>query len=314
MDVKRPLLSICIPTFNRCGILREALEHYVSDPGFDEEVELVISDNASSDGTEQLCLDYSARYPNIRYHRNSENIQDQNFVRVLDLAQGEYLKLFNDWVYCPDGALRFMTDIIRENISAHKPLFFTSDTIFTKYKAAVFECHDLNDYVRVVSTFVTYNNIFGVWSDQWERMEDKRKYAALQLQQVDWSYQLVAAGGGCRLYNQSVFSACPSSLGCRGGYNWFQVHLDNYYQIMGPYIEAGLISPETFREDRKNLLNHFKRELGLALFGNYSKEWRFDTKGTWSLLWKYYKNDAFFYYYLIEIFVRYIYYFFREKI
>ena len=314
MEGTKPLLSICIPTYNRCNILKVVLENYAADPDFDDNVELVISDNASSDATEMLCSGYAARFPNIRYYRNQENIRDLNFVHVLDLGQGAYLKLFNDWVYCPKGALRFMKDKIKENLLSHKPLFFTSDTIFTAYKSPVIDCRDLNDYVRVVSTFVTYNNIFGTWRDQWERIENKRRYAGLQLQQVDWTYQLVSAGNGCRLYDQSVFSTCKIPLGPRGGYNWFQVHLDNYYRIMGSYIESEKIHQDTFREDRRNLLIHFKKELGLALFGNYSKEWRFDTNGTWPLLWKYYKHDGFFYFYLVEIFVRYVYYFIKEKL
>jgi abequosyltransferase len=50
----RPLLSICIPTYNRSQYLKQALETYVSNAAFDDEVEIVISDNASTDNTEKM--------------------------------------------------------------------------------------------------------------------------------------------------------------------------------------------------------------------------------------------------------------------
>lgn len=44
MENKRPLLSICIPTYNRALALKRNLECLVELSGFDEEVEIVISD------------------------------------------------------------------------------------------------------------------------------------------------------------------------------------------------------------------------------------------------------------------------------
>ena len=52
----RPLLSICIPTFNRGNILNDVLNNYVNNPQFDNEVEIVISDNASTDITAEICM------------------------------------------------------------------------------------------------------------------------------------------------------------------------------------------------------------------------------------------------------------------
>ena len=46
------LLSLCIPTYNRVETLTVMLERVVHDPDFDEEVEIVISDNCSTDDTE----------------------------------------------------------------------------------------------------------------------------------------------------------------------------------------------------------------------------------------------------------------------
>lgn len=50
---EKPLLSICIPTYNRAEYLAKSLDTLVCLPEFNSsEVEVVISDNASTDNTQ----------------------------------------------------------------------------------------------------------------------------------------------------------------------------------------------------------------------------------------------------------------------
>lgn len=67
MKNKQPLLSICIPTFNRCDILNDTLKSIINDEAFDDDIEIVISDNFSSDSTEYVCKKYTDSYSNIKY-------------------------------------------------------------------------------------------------------------------------------------------------------------------------------------------------------------------------------------------------------
>lgn len=92
-------LSICIPTYNRAAFLGQALDSIIAQAT--DEVEIVISDNASTDDTEALVRDYQARFPRLRYHRNPENLgADRNFLKVVEIAQGEY-----GWLLGSDDAL-----------------------------------------------------------------------------------------------------------------------------------------------------------------------------------------------------------------
>jgi glycosyltransferase involved in cell wall biosynthesis len=55
--------------------------------------ELIISDNASTDATEEVCREYAARDPRIRYVRQSVNKGSAwNFNQVFLLSKGEYFK------------------------------------------------------------------------------------------------------------------------------------------------------------------------------------------------------------------------------
>lgn len=297
MSNKQPLLSICIPTYNRAEVLKEVLNAYVINEGFDDSVELIISDNASTDHTYDVCLEFVEKYHNIHYYRNEKNILDKNFPLVLNYGKGHYLKLINDCAIPLSHSLNYMKSKIREYMEEQRPVFFTTNTIFTTYKKEEIECENLDKYVKVISTFVTYNNCFGAWYNQWHDIENKEKYADYKLMQVDWSYQLVLKNGGCILCDKLLFVG--AKLGVRKGYNWFKIHLDNYYQIMMPYINNCYISKETYKGDRINLLYHFKDKLIQTYIWKYDPNNQFETKGTFSYFWKYYKKLPIFYIYIL---------------
>src|ERR1035437_6062375 len=110
------LLSICIPTYNRGEILDKTIQGYVTDQVFDERVELVISDNCSTDNTRSIVEKYMRIYKNIKYNCNDENIIDANLIKVLRSRRGKYLKLMNDTVTLNSGVLKSMLDIIILNM------------------------------------------------------------------------------------------------------------------------------------------------------------------------------------------------------
>jgi glycosyltransferase involved in cell wall biosynthesis len=89
MANRKPLVSIGMPIYNGADFLRCALESLLAQDY--DNFELIISDNHSTDSTQEICLDYLARDNRIRYHRNNTNIGAiNNFNRVFELSQGEY--------------------------------------------------------------------------------------------------------------------------------------------------------------------------------------------------------------------------------
>lgn len=84
-------LSICIPTYNRADYLPELLDSIAAQTGHRCEVEVVISDNASTDATPEVIERYRGRIASLRYHRASENRgPDRNFLKVVELATGDW--------------------------------------------------------------------------------------------------------------------------------------------------------------------------------------------------------------------------------
>ncbi|MCX7109932.1 MAG: glycosyltransferase family 2 protein [Proteobacteria bacterium] len=84
-----PKVSIGMPVYNGEKFIREALDSLLAQTFTD--FEIIISDNASTDGTSEICSEYISRDSRIRYIRQTENIGImRNFQFVLDEAIGEY--------------------------------------------------------------------------------------------------------------------------------------------------------------------------------------------------------------------------------
>ena len=87
----RPKVSIGLPVFNGENYLRDALGSILEQTFRDFEV--IISDNASTDTTGEICREYAAKDPRIRYYRNSRNLgAARNFNLAFELSSGEYFK------------------------------------------------------------------------------------------------------------------------------------------------------------------------------------------------------------------------------
>jgi abequosyltransferase len=109
------ILTIAIPTYNREGYLRTALEGIFSQAGaFSAEVEVIVCDNASSDGTPAVLEEALARGWPLRVLRNPQNIgPDANFLRCWQEARGRYFLLLGDDDLMVPGSLAVLLPFLR---------------------------------------------------------------------------------------------------------------------------------------------------------------------------------------------------------
>jgi len=86
-----PRVSIGMPVYNGERHVAQALESLLGQTFTD--FELIIADNASTDRTGDICRDFAARDPRIRYVRHTTNrgaVFNWNY--VVEIARGEYFK------------------------------------------------------------------------------------------------------------------------------------------------------------------------------------------------------------------------------
>lgn len=86
-----PLITVGLPVYNSERYIRQSLDSLLMQTCRD--FTLIISDNASTDSTQDICREYAARDSRIQYFRNEKNIGNPgNFNRVFRLTKSKYLK------------------------------------------------------------------------------------------------------------------------------------------------------------------------------------------------------------------------------
>lgn len=89
---ERVKVSVVVVTYNQDGTIGRTLDSILMQER-DFPIEIIIGDDASTDGTEKVCREYAEKYPEIiRYIRNDRNrgVMD-NYYDCLLLARGEYI-------------------------------------------------------------------------------------------------------------------------------------------------------------------------------------------------------------------------------
>src|ERR1051325_8805772 len=86
-----PPVTIGLPVYNSERFIAQSLDSLLAQTYGD--FRIIISDNASTDGTPDLCNDYARRDKRVFYSRNAVNIgASPNFNRVFALSESPYFK------------------------------------------------------------------------------------------------------------------------------------------------------------------------------------------------------------------------------
>lgn len=132
-----PPVSVAIPAYNCERYISQSIESMLNQSYGD--FELVISDNASTDGTEAICRRYAAQDSRVRYVRRSENIGGPgNFRHVFSLCSGKYHK----WTTADD---HWHPDFLREAVAV---LDARPDVVLCYPKTQLIDAegHKIEDY------------------------------------------------------------------------------------------------------------------------------------------------------------------------
>lgn len=119
MTIHSPLLSICIPTWNRAQLLNEllvSLEKQIVENNLQVEIEVFISDNHSEDKTPEIIQSFTNRLPFFRAERNSSNIgAKSNVLLSMEKANGLFCMVLGDDDRLNAKALPEILNRIKEN-------------------------------------------------------------------------------------------------------------------------------------------------------------------------------------------------------
>ncbi len=233
-NLHKPLLSICIPTYNRSYYLEKTLKSIVNQKTFyaSNNIEIIILDNFSSDNTKDISIKYVIKFPDkIRYFCNDKNIFDETFERTLSYGNGRFLKLNNDTLIHKADSLEKMLEII-ERFEETKPLIFFSN--LNEGQPEIKTCGDLNGFIEEVSFQNTWIGSFGIWKEHFRLYNLFGKYSKLNLTQTGVLFSILSEKKKSIIYNKVLFeSIIPRQ---KGGYNIAEIFGQNYLTILKEFL------------------------------------------------------------------------------
>lgn len=292
--MSQPLLSICIPTYNRADILRgniSLIQKQLADIDISE-LEIIVSNNCSTDHTEEVVMSFIKEGIPIIYNRNSENLgADGNFLKVMNMASGKYIYLLGDDDYLLEGSISHLLNCLRGKnygvlfIDFRNPLD----------EGIVHEYDNVNEFIRFLGRQLTYMsaNIFrrDIVNDV-----NGRKYIGTCLLQMPFFIR------SCLKYEVNAVTKRKILIRDVGAtpppqeYNFLEAFSKNYIDIVEDVLKS---SPKI----DKDTISFLKKEMYMTYTGKYVYNHLIKKikigDNQWQYVWPYYKREWYFYWCII---------------
>ena len=291
MENKQPVLSICIPIYNRIEFLKRHLDQYLKCKSlFDEKIHLFISDNCSKDDLQTLVNEYSNKGLNIDYSRNTENIgPDGNFIKCFNSAKGKYIWLLGSDDVPVDGFVESLVDILGSHDYGY--LFLNHNSKERQLKEYN-DPKDLLDKVHIWITFMSAN----IFKNAFVKNVNGENYTGTYLIQVPYFLEGIAAGQTNAVFNYNWIQDGNDAAN-NGGYNFFKEFVDNLLSLVYERVEKQQIDTDCYEQFKRSIYKNFVRGyvFDLLIKRNNNKRERFNSDKGWKILMKHYRFKPYFY-------------------
>lgn len=292
------ILSICIPTYNRAEYLDKNLQSIMEQIKDTDEVEVIVSDDTSTDNTEQIVNKYTATNKVI-YKRNTTNIgADSNIIQVLALGSGNYVKLMNDRTFVSEGGIAILLKTIKENEAGKPVLFFSNGNSLQKNAVSCY-CNDFNQFMGIASFYTTWIGAVGFWRDDFEKLKQNFTFITKHFYHTELLFE------NFRLKDKSY--VCLDKIIEHNEvqnqlihYNFFEVFLNEYLNdLLVHMIKTNLLSERAYNIEKKRMFADFVYPRYKQFKIKKNHNFNIQTKGMERIIFNSYKNTIYFYGYLI---------------
>ncbi len=237
---KEILLSIAIPTFNRAKYLDRCLSYLypqaISEPSV---IEIIVSDNCSTDNTYDIVQKYISKGLTIKYFKNDVNKgMDFNFRECYLKSNGKYVVVFSDDDIFFPGAISKILPIISNSeygviylnsqklsqVSISKNIDTINDINISIFKNSISILNRINHYVSYLSGNIVNRRFVS--------KEIFDRYMGTYLVHVPLILNAISQS------NENLIIETPvigMQDGNSGGYNLLKVFGDNFISILDNY-------------------------------------------------------------------------------
>lgn len=256
------LLTIAIPTYNRASYLDLCLSHICGQLGKgDTRVELLVSDNNSTDNTSDIVGKYVSSGHTINYIKNKENIgSDKNFLQCFNLAKSKYVLILGDDDILLDGAITNILDIIGKDDYGvvHLRSYGFMEDLNKERPVGHFEGHiiyaDIKEFLYKASYFLTFVSTNVVNKSLVSSGLELNRFLDSNLVQLGWTFSALF-NSKKNVYVREFMVA--AKLYNSGGYKLCQIFGVNSNKVFDMFANEEGINREFFKIINKKMLLKF---------------------------------------------------------
>lgn len=254
------LVSICIPTYNRAPYLKKCLDSLVCQAEFlNGDVEIVISDNASTDDTHNVVNEYQKTYGNITYHKNTMNISqingNINYAIPMELGHGILRKLGGDTRIYREGSLKYFCSIAQK-WKERKPVIYFNNGVFRDRIQRIEKITTMDRFLESASYMMTWIDTFLLWGEECDGLVAYARNHQSGFWFAEKTIELMNQKRFAVFFNSKLIEV-KSVEKKNISYNIFKTFHDNYLGIMRDLAVKHIISFHTFKCLEKDLLVSF---------------------------------------------------------
>lgn len=299
--MEKIVLSFCIPTHNRYKYLKKCLNSIVKQkPYTDGIVEIVVSDNASSDNTEKFMKKYAKLHKNIKYYRHNKIIiPESNFRFAVRKASGLYIKMCNDAAIVNDNCIDDIVKLIYKNKNTKPYIFFSNQSGSTKM-------YNFNSFAKEFSFASTNLLTLGMWNVDKKKVVDDSTADKLWLWCCYANLKLAYNHKYCLIYNYKIFTIQELTQKILS-YDLYKIFHNNFFEIISTYIKnKSLTNEDVNMIEKKIFINYFT--LWLAYYKSKDKRLSFqNNENFYDKVINICKQKPYYYYFLIVYYLKYYY-------
>ena len=242
------LLSICIPTRERCEILFETLTSIYNNNSLNR-FEVIVYDTSSSLDTKNM-ISSNFNFSNLIYY-NYANNGYLNLFECLKFGNGHFLKLHNDYSRFEENSIEKIVQFLEKHIIIKPVIFFSNGTLKVN---GDLEFNSLNLLINKITYLCTWSTMFGIWKEDFD-------YILLNNEKVNDMFPHTSLIFQLSFKNKFILNDQPfvvnKQINNKGGYNIFKVFSVDFLNLLKNQKSKKIISNYTFNKIKRKLLIDF---------------------------------------------------------
>lgn len=256
-----PILTIAIPTWNRHQYLHQNLRQLKTeiDTVGHHLVEVLVSDNCSSDATPDVVREAQAAGLAVRYVRNEMNLGwARNFAQCVDLVAGKYMLLFGDDDILCSGALRLLMNHLIEaehGVICLRPYGYDVDCEkeYPGGEGRVMQFNDASDFLVTISKCFTLTSALVINRTLLNEV-DSRQFLHTNLATFHLVLRAALAARSNIYINRYLVASKRQNS---SSYEFYKVFVDEFWEIVDAHLAHGFKPEAVRRLETRRLFTYY---------------------------------------------------------